>query len=107
MAKYPDAKLLIDGELRPAENGATYPDISPLNGEEIGRVADATLGDLDKAIGAARRAFDATDWRTDHKKRLAQLRVFTNLVKANRNRLADMARDEVGAPMGCIYSAQC
>jgi aldehyde dehydrogenase (NAD+) len=107
MAKYPDAKLLIDGELRPAENGATYPDISPLDGEEIGRAADATLGDLDKAIAAARRAFDATDWPSDHGKRLAQLRVFTDLVKANRDRLAAMARDEVGAPMGCIFSAHC
>jgi aldehyde dehydrogenase (NAD+) len=107
MAKYPDAKLLIDGELRTAENGATYPDISPLDGEEIGRAPDASLKDLDQAIAAARRAFDTTDWSTDHKKRVAALRPFADLLKKNRDRLADIARDEVGAPMGTIFSAQC
>jgi aldehyde dehydrogenase (NAD+) len=107
LAKYPDAKLLIDGELRAAENGATYADISPLNGEEIGRAADATLGDLDKAIAGARRAFDETDWSTNHPARIAKLRVFADLLRKNRDRLAAIAQDEVGAPMGCIYSAQC
>ncbi|HEY3694972.1 aldehyde dehydrogenase family protein [Phenylobacterium sp.] len=107
MAKYPDAKLLIDGELRPAENGATYPDIGPWDGEEIGRAADASLGDLDKAIGAARRAFDTTDWSTNHKKRVATLRVFADLLRKNRDRLAEIAHDEVGAPLGTIFSAQC
>ena len=62
---FPDSKLLIDGELRPAERGATYADLSPWTGEEIGRAADASLADLDLAIGAARRAFDDTGWSSD------------------------------------------
>jgi aldehyde dehydrogenase (NAD+) len=99
--------MLIDGELTAAENGATYPDISPLNGEEIARAPDASLRDLDRAIAAARRAFDATDWSSNHAARVAKLRVFADLIRKNRDRLADLARDEVGAPMGCIYSAHC
>jgi aldehyde dehydrogenase (NAD+) len=107
MTKYPDARLLIAGELRPAENGATYSDISPLTGEEIGRAADATLGDLDRAIAAARKAFDTTDWPTDHKARLAKVRAFADLLRKNRDRLAELARDEGGSPGGCLFFAHC
>jgi aldehyde dehydrogenase (NAD+) len=107
MAAYPDTKLLIDGALRAAEGGATYADISPWTGEEIGRAADATLGDLDKAVAAARRAFDKTDWSTDHAKRLAALSRYADVIRANRDRFAGIARDEVGAAGATIYSAQC
>ena len=107
MAAYPDTKLLIDGELRTAEGGATYPDISPWTGEEIGRAADASLGDLDKAIAAARRAFDKTDWPTDHAKRVATLRRYADVIRASRDRFAAIARDEVGAAGATVYSAQC
>jgi aldehyde dehydrogenase (NAD+) len=104
---FPDTKLTINGELCTAEGGKTYPDISPWTGEEIGRAADASRGDLDKAIAAARRAFDATDWSTDHKARLAALSRFADTLRANRDRLAQLARHEVGAPMGLIFGPQC
>jgi aldehyde dehydrogenase (NAD+) len=107
MALYPDSRLLINGVLREASDGATYPNISPWNAEEIGRSADATMADLDEAISAARHAFDETAWSTDHAGRIAALRRFADLIKANRQRFADIARDEVGAPLGAIYTAQC
>jgi len=107
MAKYPDSLLLIDGEMRPAENGATYPDICPRDETEIGRAADASLKDLDQAIAGARRAFDTTDWSTNHTKRIAALRVFADVVKKNRDRLAQLAQDEVGVSLGCTFGAQC
>lgn len=104
---YPNSMLLIDGKLCEAENGATYPDISPWNGKEIGQAADGSLADLDRAISAARRAFDETDWSTDHAKRIAALRKYAEVLKANRQRFADLARDEVGAPGASIFSAAC
>jgi aldehyde dehydrogenase (NAD+) len=107
MTMFPEAKLLIDGELRQATSGATYSDISPWTGEEIARVADASLADLDAAIGAARKAFDTTDWSTNHPKRIAALRVFTDLLLKNRDRFAEVAKHEVGAASGELYMAQC
>lgn len=104
---YPNSKLLIDGELCEAECGSTYPDISPWNGKEIGQAADGSLADLDRAIAAARRAFDDSDWATDHAKRIAALRKYAEVLKANRQRFADLARDEVGAPGATIFSAAC
>jgi aldehyde dehydrogenase (NAD+) len=58
-------QLLIDGELVDAEGGRTYETRNPATGEVLGTAADATRGDTERAIAAARRAFDETDWSTD------------------------------------------
>ena len=107
MSLFPDTMLLIDGELRIAEGGATYPDISPWDGTEIGRAADASAADLDKAIAAARTAFDDTDWSRDHAGRLTVLRRYANIIKANRDRFAELARHEQGAAGGAVYGPAC
>jgi aldehyde dehydrogenase (NAD+) len=100
MTLFPDSKLLIDGELRPAAGGATYANISPWTEESIGRAADAGLADVDQAIAAARRAFDETAWATDHPARMASLERFAEVMRANRNRFASIVLNEVGAPRG-------
>ena len=50
-----ETKLLIDGELVPAEGGATFVLINPATEEVIGEAADASLADVERAIAAARR----------------------------------------------------
>ena len=55
--------LLIDGELVPASNGATYETVAPATEAVLGVAADATVSDAQRAIGAARRAFDATEFQ--------------------------------------------
>ena len=56
--------MLIDGALVPGGHG-TFPNIDPATGEELGRVGSASRADLERAIAAARRAFDTTGWRDD------------------------------------------
>jgi aldehyde dehydrogenase (NAD+) len=107
MSHFPETRLLIDGELCAAEGGATYADISPWTGQEIGRAADASLKDLDRAIAAARRAFDETEWSRDHQERLAALRRFVDRIKAGRERLALLARHETGAAGGAVFGPAC
>lgn len=60
-----DALMLIDGELVASSSGATFPNVDPTTEEVLGDVADATPEDLDRAISAARRAFDNTTWASD------------------------------------------
>ena len=62
----PEARLLIDGELADAESGQQFDNINPATEEVLGQVADAGHGDMDRAIAAARRAFDETDWSANH-----------------------------------------
>ena len=62
MTTLPEAKLFIDGQLCQAEGGKTYDLISPWTGEPVGKAADCSANDVERAIAAARRAFDTTDW---------------------------------------------
>ncbi len=60
-----EPRMLIDGKLVEAASGATYGNINPATEEVAGQVADAGPDDMDRAIEAARRAFDETDWSTN------------------------------------------
>ena len=62
MTIWHEDRLLIDGALVPAANGATYETIDPATEEVLGTAADASVDDAARAIAAARRAFDTTDW---------------------------------------------
>ena len=57
-------RMLIDGKLVDGESG-TFTNVNPATEEVFGEVADASRGDMHRAIDAARRAFDETDWSTD------------------------------------------
>ena len=97
----PEAKLFIDGKVRRAAGDRTYDVIGPWTGEPVGKAADASAADVEAAIVAARRAFDDTDWSTNHEKRFALVKKLHELFVANRDRLVDLARHEVGAALGC------
>jgi aldehyde dehydrogenase (NAD+) len=102
----PEAKLYIDGVLRGATGGKTYDNIGPWTGQPVGKAADASAEDVSAAIAAARRAFDATDWSTRHSYRLELLTRYRDLLVANRNKLVEIVRHEVGSAMGAAHSAQ-
>ena len=55
-------RLLIDGKYRPAQGGATFPVHDPFLERDWGAVAQASSGDVDAAVGAARRAFADGRW---------------------------------------------
>ncbi|MBV1686135.1 aldehyde dehydrogenase family protein [Novosphingobium sp. G106] len=105
MTFLPEGKLYIDGQLRDAANGAKYEDISPWTGEVVAYAADASAEDMEEAIAAARRAFDHSDWPTNSDKRLALVHKLAELMKANRQRLVDIAIHETGAAMGAVNMA--
>ncbi|WP_404434936.1 aldehyde dehydrogenase family protein [Rothia sp. BD8] len=54
--------LYIDGAWVPTEDGGTRTITCPADGTEVGVVAEATAKDTEKAIAAARRAFDENAW---------------------------------------------
>ena len=105
MTTLPEAKLFIDGKLCDATGGGTYDVISPWTGQPAGKAADATADDVNAAIAAARRAFDETDWSTNHDKRLALVKKLRELFEANRDRLGELAVHEAGAGRGAVNMA--
>ena len=56
--------LLIDAKFVPAISGETFDTVSPTDNKPIGRVAKAGPEDVDRAVAAARKAFDHGTWRT-------------------------------------------
>jgi aldehyde dehydrogenase (NAD+) len=50
--------LFIAGEFSPAESGRTFPTINPATEEELTQVADAGEADVDRAVAAARTAYE-------------------------------------------------
>ena len=101
-----ESRMLIDGKLTEASGGATYDNINPATEEVIGPVADGSVADMDRAITAARQAFDETSWSTDkafRKKCLVQLK---DALANHREDLRPQIVAEVGAPIGLTYAIQ-
>jgi acyl-CoA reductase-like NAD-dependent aldehyde dehydrogenase len=57
-----DGRIVIDGERRAAASGATFDDLSPINGRVLGTVARGEKADIDAAVASARKAFDDARW---------------------------------------------
>jgi len=92
-------RLLIDGELVAAEGGRTFATLNPATGQVLCKLADATVGDADRAIAAARRAFDGTDWATNRDLRLRCLRQLHEALVDQAEELRPLIVADVGAPV--------
>ena len=101
-----ESRMLIDGRLVDAAGGRRYPNLNPATEEELGRVADATVADMDAAIAAARRAFDETDWSTNLALRARCLRQLQAALAKRREELRPQIVAEVGAPLALTYAVQ-
>lgn len=55
-------RLFIDGEFCDSQSGRAFATLEPARGTEIARVAEAGPGDVERAVAAARRAFDEGPW---------------------------------------------
>ena len=96
----PESRLLIDGELVDAISGKTYPNINPANEEVMGYVADAGPEDMELAIAAARKAFDYSNWSTNHDFRLHCLQQLKTGLLAEMEDFKQQIAAETGSPMG-------
>lgn len=56
-------QLLIDGKFVNAQSGKTFDTFNPTTEEKIASVAEADRADVDRAVHAARKAFDQGPWR--------------------------------------------
>jgi aldehyde dehydrogenase (NAD+) len=90
--------MLIDGALVDADSGATFANINPATEEVIGHVADASVAEMQRAIAAARRAFDETDWSTNRAFRKQCLEQLQVALEAEREELREQLILEVGCP---------
>jgi phenylacetaldehyde dehydrogenase len=55
-------KLLIGGKWVDAASGKTFPTYNPATGEVLAKIAEGDREDIDRAVKAARKAFDTGPW---------------------------------------------
>ena len=92
-------KLLINNQWVESASGKTFPTVNPATGEEICRVAEADAADVDKAVHAAREAFEKGPWRkmaaAERGKLLYKL---ADLIEKNADELARLEALDNGKP---------
>ena len=100
-----ESRLLIDGELV-AGSAGTFQTVNPATEEVLGVAADASADDMGRAIEAARRAFDETDWSTDTELRVRCIRQLQQALRDHAEELRELTIAEVGAPRMLTSMAQ-
>jgi betaine-aldehyde dehydrogenase len=90
--------MFIDGE-RVKASGKTFDVMNPATGEVLARVPDAQAADVDRAVKAARRAFDE-GWRdVTAQERGRILFRLAEKVRAEAKRLAELETLNTGKPL--------
>ncbi|MFF1261160.1 aldehyde dehydrogenase [Streptomyces sp. NPDC058321] len=96
----------IDGADEPG-GGATYAAVSPRDGQVLAQVADGGVAEVDAAVAAARRAFDAGPWPrlapVDRGRALLRL---ADLLEERRDSLALTVSLEMGKPITDAYDIE-
>lgn len=97
MAEY---KLFINGELVNSSLGKTVEDIGPATGEPIAEVPLSSLEDVERAVAAAREAFDDGRWSgLTNGARAAALEKLAMALEAHASELAELESLDVGKPI--------
>ncbi|HEX8859866.1 MAG TPA: aldehyde dehydrogenase family protein [Actinomycetes bacterium] len=93
-----DVQLFVDGEQREAADGRSFETIDPSTGQPHATVARAGAADAERAVAAARAAFDDGRWSgRKPEQRAAVLAKVAGLLRDNAARLVDLeVRDSGG-----------
>ena len=97
-ATYPDTRLLIDNQWQDAASGKRIDVRNPATGAVMAQVAHAGTVDLDRALAAAQRGFDA--WRnTPAFERAQTMRRAAVLLRERADTIAQLLTQEQGKPL--------
>ena len=99
-------KLLINGKWVDSASGKTFATINPATGETITKVAEADAVDVDKAVAAARAAFEKGAWRKmSASQRGALMYKLADLIEKHADQLAELESLDNGKPYSVARAA--
>jgi aldehyde dehydrogenase (NAD+) len=101
-----EERMLVDGELIGSDSGRTFDNVNPATEEVLGQVADSSSAEMLRAIDAARRAFDDTDWSTNRDRRKACLTQLQEALERDQEALREELILEVGCPRMTTHANQ-
>jgi len=96
-----EGRAFIDGRYVAAHSGASFDDTSPIDGRLLARVASCDAPDVERAVAAARRAFDKGSWsKAPPAKRKQVLARLAELIRQHQDELALLETLDMGKPIG-------
>eukprot|EP00262_Sarcandra_glabra_P017648 TRINITY_DN6114_c0_g1_i1.p1 TRINITY_DN6114_c0_g1~~TRINITY_DN6114_c0_g1_i1.p1 ORF type:complete len:539 (-),score=111.62 TRINITY_DN6114_c0_g1_i1:116-1732(-) len=93
------SQLLIDGQFLDSASGKTFPTLDPRTGDVIAHVSEGELEDVNRAVSAARKAFDEGPWprMTAYERSRIILR-FADLIEKHNDEIAALETWDNGKP---------
>ncbi len=99
-------KMLIDGQWVDAASGKTFPVYNPATGEVMAHVAEGDKEDIDRAVRAARRAFESGKWRRMSPSQRGQLIYrLADLIEQHADEFAQLESLDNGKPLTVARAA--
>ncbi|MBV8856825.1 MAG: aldehyde dehydrogenase family protein [Acidobacteria bacterium] len=92
-------QLFIDGQWVDAESGKTFTTPNPATGATLAEVAEGDKADIDKAVEAARRAFEGPWSKVSARDRGKLLYKLSQLIDAKSKELAAIETSDNGKPI--------
>lgn len=100
-------QLWIGGKQRPSTDGAVLDVISPIDGNRLTTIADASATDVEKAVSAAREAFDNGIWsRAAPAERKKVLHRIAELIESHALELAVLGVRDNGTEISMALKAE-
>jgi len=98
--KIKDQQMLIGGKWVDSVSGKTFETINPATGEAICQVAEGDKADIDKAVKAARKAFESGPWpKLPASERGRLLNKLADAIEENIDELAALETLDNGKPL--------
>jgi len=94
-------KLLINGEWVEPASGKTFPTVNPATGETLAEIASGEAEDINRAVAAARRAFESGPWpRMTPAERQMIIWRMADLIEGALEEFAQLETLDNGKPLG-------
>ncbi|HEY5337563.1 MAG TPA: aldehyde dehydrogenase family protein [Rhizomicrobium sp.] len=98
-------QFYIDGKWVDPVTPKTIEVINPANEEPFARISMGSKADVDKAVAAARKAFETFAWTTKEE-RIALLKKIVEVYQAHYAEIVEAISTEMGAPLSLSKNAQ-
>lgn len=93
-----EGRLFIDGKFEESSSGRRYDVINPADESVVASAADANAEDVTRAVDAAVKAIDTTDWTTNHAFRRKALKQFQDALRDEVDAIRHVLTAEAGVP---------
>src|SRR5437870_11809246 len=99
-------RMFIGGKWVAGSTGESLPVVNPASGETIAEIPRGTEGDVDRAVKAARAAFDEVWFDTTPGERQSMLLKLADAIDEHAEEIGRLESENVGKPFGSVMSEE-